>query len=230
MITFIHVCKRDEQLFAKWLRHTKDLGMPDMVIWAEPGVNVDHKIDRVFQSHYGYPEVTTHVWHEACSTLGEPVLYLETDAWPVAENWAAAIETEYENLGNPPALITASTDRVEATAGDRKVDSPYYVCCGIGVYDAAQLPIENYEQFRQKIPYKMAADWWTPQQNGIKRTPLIRHSYGIYSGGEMVGYHAFFSNEHFQKICGGAAIFHKDPLGSCIQWVDKFNKPKEYIK
>jgi hypothetical protein len=227
VITFIHVCKRDEQLFAKWLRHTKELGMPDMVIWAEPGVNVDHKIDYIFQSPYEYPEINTHVWYEACTKLREPVLYLETDAWPVAENWAKAIETEYENFGQPPALITASTDHAEATAGNRNIDPPYYVCSGIGVYDAVQLPLGDYEEFRKKIPYGMAWDWWIPQQTGIKRTPLIRHSYGIYSNGEVVGWHAFFSRNHFQRMCEGAAIFHKDPVGSCVQWVDKVNNLKE---
>lgn len=64
MIPFVHVCKRDEGFFAKWLRHAKGLGnFPEMVVWAEPGVKVDHKIDRVFTSSYGYPEVCTQMWH-----------------------------------------------------------------------------------------------------------------------------------------------------------------------
>ena len=213
MIPFIHVCKREEQLFAKWLRHAKGLGMPDIVVWAEPGVKVDHKIDRVFQSSYGYPEIASHIWHEACTTLRGPVLYLETDAWPVAVNWCEAIKAEYEKCGRPPALITASAKEMGSPT------PPDHVCSGIAVYDAQQLSLGSYQEFRQRIPYGLAWDWWIPQQAGVRRTPLIRHSYGIYRGGQVIGLHAFYSREHFQRMCGGAAIFHKDAFGTCAQWV-----------
>jgi len=107
--TFMHVCKRDESFFNRWLQYVRGLGdFPDMVVWAEPDVRVDHKIDRVFASTYGYPEITTHVWHEAVTSVGGPVLYLETDAWPCAPNWYDVICREYERLGSPGALVTSS--------------------------------------------------------------------------------------------------------------------------
>ena len=217
MIPFVHVCKRDEGFFAKWLRHSKGLGkLPDMVVWAEPGVKVDHKIDRVFTSSYGYPEVCTQMWHEACTVLREPVLYLETDAWPCAPNWYEVLAADYAQRGNPAALVTASCHPPHDTVG------------GIGIYDAKKLPLpKTYGEFRTWIREGAAFDEWigTLGAEHVAKTPLIRHSYGIYLGANLIGYHAFGARAHFERMCRGAAIFHKDAYGTVSKWVGPDSQP-----
>jgi hypothetical protein len=214
MTPFVHVCKRDEPFFNRWLTHSRALAkLPDMVVWAEPGVKLDHKIDRVFESPYGYPEVCTDMWHAALQCIGGPVLYLEPDAWPCAPNWYEVLCAEYDRLGRPGAMVTASTH------------PPHDLVGGIGVYDASKLPMDKYyEHLRGQIPEGLAFDWWIGQQNPA-RTPLIRHSYGIYDKGVVVGFHAFQTREHFLRMCEGAAIFHKDAFGTIGKWVGPESAP-----
>jgi predicted SAM-dependent methyltransferase len=214
VIPFIHVCKRDEWFFAKWLRHARGLGrFPEMVIWAEPGVKVDHKIARTYTSNYGVPEASTQIWFEAVTTLGAPVLYLEPDAWPCAVNWFDLLSADYERRGNPPALVTASGT------------PPYDMVGGIGIYDATKLPLpKTHAEFQAQIRLGAAFDEWVGNL-GPEKTALIRHSYGIYQGADVVGHHVFNSRAHFERICHGAAIFHKDAFGTLSRWVGPDSEP-----
>jgi predicted SAM-dependent methyltransferase len=210
IIPFIHLCKRDEWLFTKWLRHTRGLGkFPEMVVWSEPGVKVDHKIDRVFNSPDGYPEVCNQIWFEALTTLGAPVLYLEPDAWPCAVNWFDLLAADYAQRGNPAALVTAGQHPIG----------------GIGIYDAKKLPLpKTHAEFRAQIRPGAAFDDWV-YNLGPEKTPLIRHSYGIYQGPEVIGHHFFNTRAHFERFCHGAAIFHKDVFGTLSRWVGPDSQP-----
>jgi hypothetical protein len=204
----VHVCKRDEHLFNRWLAHAKALDNSDyeLVVWAEPDVESDSPIARRFQSPFGYPEVTTHVWYEMLMSVGCPALYIEPDAWPCALGWHASLCAEYENAGRPRALVTDSCN------------PPHDLVSGIGIYDPTKLALPaTYEEFRSMIPGHVAFDWWVAQQLPVK-TPLIRHNYAIYRDGVVVGHHVFNTQEHFQRVCSGAAIFHKDAFGSVARW------------
>jgi predicted SAM-dependent methyltransferase len=207
MIPFIHISRKEQDLFNRWIAHTKGLGnMPELVVWTEPGVKIDHPIDRVIAHNLSYPEVANRLFHEACNVIREPLLWLEADAWPVAINWFDAIDEEYRRLGRPAIMLSASHH------------PPHDIYCGIGVY-AIDPP--EWGEFSKYVGGQGFDKWAGDLGEGyVKRTPLIRHSYGIYRGGEVVGFHAFYSRSHFQQVCGGAAIFHKDPLGTSGQWVD----------
>ena len=220
MTPFIHIARKDAPLFNKWLRHARGLGggnLPPMTVWAEPGVALDHKIARHFESPYGYPEVCTHMWHSAVTSIRGPVLYLEPDAWPCAPNWYEILVEEYRRQGEPGAMVSAS------------VHPPHDMVGGIGIYDASKLPIgASYDEFRQKIRAGAAFDEWIGGLPETKRTPLIRHSYGIYVGGQLIGFHMFGSRERFDAMCSGAAIFHKDAFGSVAKWVG-FDSPQAVL-
>ena len=82
----------------------------------------------------------------------------------------------------------------------------------------------DYGPFRKKITDDFAFDWWIAKQNPAK-THLIRHSYGVYQGGQVIGYHAFLSRERFAEMCAGAAIFHKDAFGTVSKWVGPGSTP-----
>lgn len=207
MTPFIHISRKEQDLFNRWIAHTKGLGnMPELVVWTEPGVKIDHPIDRVIAHNLTYPEVANRLFHEACTVLRGPLLWMEADAWPVAVDWYDALLGEYERLGHPAIMLSSSHH------------PPHDVYSGIGVYNIEPPKWDEFARYVGGHGFDKWASDLGPDY--VKRTPLIRHSYGIYRGGEVVGLHAFYSREHFQRMCGGAAIFHKDAFGTCAQWVN----------
>jgi hypothetical protein len=214
MKCFVHVCKKDEELFNAWLKHTKKLGIPKMIVWAEPDVNLDCKINKRYKSPFEYPKICTDIWLNCVSSINEPVLYLEPDAWPLVPNWFKSIEREYLLLGQPGAMVTAD------------YHYPYDVVGGIGVYDWNKLPHLTMDKIHSEIPEWACFDTWigTLPDDVRKKTNLIRHSYGVYENDEFVDHHKIDTYEKFVKLTSDGAIFHKDKYGLVGHWVDKLNE------
>jgi hypothetical protein len=209
MKAFIHVCKKDEELFNKWLEHTKSLELPDLIVWAEPDVNINYKIDRIYKSEYGYPKVCSDVWLTAISTINEPVLYLEPDAWPLIPNWFSKLKQEYKELGEPASMVT------------NDCYPPYDLVGGIGVYDWNKLPHLTIDEIHSEIPEWACFDTWIGNlpDDLKKKSKLIRHSYGVYVDDEFVDHHIIDTEDKFLKLTSGGAIFHKDKYGLIANWI-----------
>jgi len=216
MEVFIHVCKKDEYLFNKWLKFTRSLGdLPEMIVWAEDDVNLDCKIDKFFKSKYPYPTACSYVWYEAITTINKPVLYLEPDAWVCDKNWYEMLKKEYNSYGCPGALVTSSEN------------PPHDMVGGIGIYDASKLPLPSFDDLLKQIPENAAFDLWIGVGiekigwdgriiNHIKPlvsfTSLIQHSYGDYSRGCQP--HMFPRDN--RMIRSNSVIFHRDKFQGLI--------------
>lgn len=209
MKAFIHVCKKDEALFDKWLEHTKSLEMPDLVVWTEPDVNVNCKVDRHYKSEHNYPKVCSDIWMSGISSIDGPVLYLEPDAWPLVTNWFTKLKRGYKKLGEPAAMVT------------QDCLPPYDMVGGIGIYDYNKLPKLDIDMIHNLIPEWACFDTWVGDLTDKykKKSKLIRHSYGVYENGYFKKHHRIDTKEKFLKLTRGGAIFHTDKYGLIADWV-----------
>ena len=120
----------------------------------------------------------------------EPFLWLETDSIPLRKGFVKTLSDEYLRQGNRFLL---SSDE----------NPPYDYIGGIGIYsgDTACLVPEHYEKngwdlfLIHSLPHLVA------------RTPLIQHSYGIYTPKSLT-LHQFPRDQ--KMIRDEAVIFHKD--------------------
>jgi hypothetical protein len=210
MKAFIHVCKNGEELFNSWIEHTKNLGLPDLIVWAEPDVNINYKVDKRYKSDY-IPQniLTSDIFLKAISPINEPVLYLESDAWPLVKDWSLILEEEYYKLNSPGAMISSDSY------------PPFDLVGGIGIYNWNKLPHITLDEMHSSIPDWASFDMWFYNLSNdiVKKTQLIRHSYGVYNDDKLVGFHKIDTKEKFDELTRGGVIFHKDKYGLIKNWI-----------
>lgn len=134
----------------------------------------------------------------AKAMAGQSFIWLEHDSIPLKPGWAEAISKEYDRLGKPFMLSSDS-------------HPPHDLVGGIGVYgpDTHWMIPQNFR--------KWAWDLWMIQNLGplISRTPLIQHSYGVYSEIGICTEHKFPRDAGMLR--NDALIFHRDAQHYLLQ-------------
>ena len=144
-----------------------------------------------------YPHRNNSAFHQ-CARRGEAFIWMEPDSIPLKAGWAKKLAAEFKRCGKP-ILISSDTN------------PPHDLVGGIGVYG---------EETRWLIPGRIAEggfDGWMVKHLAplVARTPLIQHSYGVYTArGDMERRHAFPKDSGILRP--GAVIFHADPSQSLI--------------